>query len=711
MNPPRLFPSRSRGVALILVLAFVLLASGIVVAALSRAMAMRRASSNSSFQARADDLARSSLTIIVSSLKQEIVNGSDADTSGGCTLYVAKKSDYLAPQRNGSWTGIPNLLRVSSGTRAPWPAADFIEASDADTGAVSVNGRSITPAQWNQHYLVPRKSPSKTAQDATPVADFPSPAWIYVTAQGPAVLSAPAKAAIGRYAYAIYDESGLLDANVAGFPSSCTDAQIGGKGPLAFADLYALNLSNTYQIPKDQIDDLVGWRHRVTAQASGSFGKISFAPTGAGAFCQAMLAETGGFLRVSGSATVDGQTDQAIINRQALLELRRCIGFTQNALQYLGTFSRAVTAPSVFPSVRFASGGTLRHYHDDGAATDSEVSAGEPLLQTRFSLGKLAWVTASGTPSGSITSRMIQDYFGLRWSTDRGCWEYTGPGCASAGHIKTLGEVAAEAAPREPDFFELLKAGIDPAPADFQIIQIGANLIDQADEDTTPTAIYFAGETGGTARGVESAEGHPTPNGPPVVLNRKLRSAGEMGYALRDGMTATLDFCSAQSSDARLLDLFSAVDEPAVAAGKLNPARAQAAALKAVLAGTFTKESEGKNLGPTAAQTLAVQLASRLAASPPADSSGLVAAIGSGTITDLESKAATEAPIRALAPVTNTRTWNVMVDLVAQTGVFPPRAASLNAFVVQSERRYWLHLAIDRLTGKVVDQQLEAVSE
>jgi hypothetical protein len=31
--------------------------------------------------------------------------------------------------------------------------------------------------------------------------------------------------------------------------------------------------------------------------------------------------------------------------------------------------------------------------------------------------------------------------------------------------------------------------------------------------------------------------------------------------------------------------------------------------------------------------------------------------------------------------------------------------------VVEGERRYWLHVAIDRYTGQVVDKQLEVVNE
>ena len=77
-----------------------------------------------------------------------------------------------------------------------------------------------------------------------------------------------------------------------------------------------------------------------------------------------------------------------------------------------------------------------------------------------------------------------------------------------------------------------------------------------------------------------------------------------------------------------------------------------------------------------------------------------------------------ESIARALAEVGQTRTWGLLIDIIAQSGRYPPNAASgpnvanpLANFVVEGEKRYWLHVAIDRITGEVIDQQLEAVYE
>jgi hypothetical protein len=71
-----------------------------------------------------------------------------------------------------------------------------------------------------------------------------------------------------------------------------------------------------------------------------------------------------------------------------------------------------------------------------------------------------------------------------------------------------------------------------------------------------------------------------------------------------------------------------------------------------------------------------------------------------------------ESIARALGEVDQTRTWNLLIDVIAQTGRYPPNATNFaNGFVVNGEQRYWVHVAIDRFTGKVIDKQIEVVNE
>jgi hypothetical protein len=66
---------------------------------------------------------------------------------------------------------------------------------------------------------------------------------------------------------------------------------------------------------------------------------------------------------------------------------------------------------------------------------------------------------------------------------------------------------------------------------------------------------------------------------------------------------------------------------------------------------------------------------------------------------------------RSLSEVVQTRTWGLLIDVVAQTGHYTPNATSLDDFIVEGEKRYWLHIAIDRFDGTIVGQQLEEVTE
>jgi hypothetical protein len=72
---------------------------------------------------------------------------------------------------------------------------------------------------------------------------------------------------------------------------------------------------------------------------------------------------------------------------------------------------------------------------------------------------------------------------------------------------------------------------------------------------------------------------------------------------------------------------------------------------------------------------------------------------------------------RALAEAGQARTWNLMIDVIAQTGQYSPGTTppldntNANKFIVQGEKRYWLHIALDRDDGTVLGTQLEEVIE
>jgi hypothetical protein len=194
----------SSGAALIIVLALVVLLTVLAVAYFSRTTTDRQLAQSSFNDTTADLLARSALDFVVSDFKQEIANNPTV------TAFNIQPSRYGAPPITDP-TPIPNLIRRS------FSGAPQSRASTVSSGAASANGRSISLARWNSHYLIPRAS-TTTSIDSTPVSSFTPPDWVLVTSQGPNSAPAPSSV-IGRYAYAVYDEGGLIDFNVGGFPN------------------------------------------------------------------------------------------------------------------------------------------------------------------------------------------------------------------------------------------------------------------------------------------------------------------------------------------------------------------------------------------------------------------------------------------------------------------------------------------------------------
>src|SRR5439155_7125878 len=189
----------SKGAALIIVLAFVVLVTGLAVAYLSRTTTDRQLAQSSFNDTSADLVARSALDIVVSDFKQEIIN--DPATATAANIQPARYGD----------ASIPNLIRRS------FSGDPTNRTSGVSSTSSSANGRSISTARWNSHYLIPRLN-TGTAIDSTPISSFVAPDWVLVTAQGPNSAPAPG-AVIGRYAFAAYDEGGLVDMSMAGFPS------------------------------------------------------------------------------------------------------------------------------------------------------------------------------------------------------------------------------------------------------------------------------------------------------------------------------------------------------------------------------------------------------------------------------------------------------------------------------------------------------------
>lgn len=554
--------ARPRGMALVIILILVALLTILVVAFFSRAITSQKVSISSASNIEVSLFSDGAVDTLLADLKQEIVDGSTASQpAAGEWLYLPSSPPKMLPARAGTADTLPNLVKRSAHAVAPYPGG-VARAVDSSSLAASSNGRKMTPARWNKALLLPRDAVNaSSATDFTPLgADAGNnawdlaPDWVLVTRNGnnPTTWSndlrdglfANDNFVVGRYAYAVYDAGGLLDANAAGFPSGTpASATVGELAKLryfkpnqAFADLRQLpgirDLS-TSSLQQQTLDLFTKVRNYTTWDATPAI----FAEN----YYKAMQHTPKGFLTVANTALKNDRSDLLFSSRQDLLqfllqglpelgtfgaaekeELRQKL---PGAVQYLSHFTRALEQPSLAPEtgrpkVAAGNGGNTGYDQDNRinpAFLNIRVSQafqrnddvtqavpGEPLVQTRFALDRLAWITFKGpiaNEAGDLstdaeiqkiieglrnrgfsesflkrgTPKNIYRYFGLSWVREKiaderqpqGRWVYSHKNSNDTGPfislppdqvtIKTLFEVV----DREPDFVELLKATVN----------------------------------------------------------------------------------------------------------------------------------------------------------------------------------------------------------------------------------------------------------
>jgi len=523
-----------KGVALLVTLTAVTLVSIVLIAFLVQTRLHRTISFSSAGQARAEFLARAALDTVINDFKGEITEGSTSDTQYGVTVYRPYSAANAVPFRMIT-SGTTNLIRWSKNGVAAWPTVTGttvpipVRSGSDNTTTASANGRYIDFSRW-----------AKPVLDSALPASFTPPDWILFTRQGaikdathlpsPAVLSDASPSnldyVVGRYAYTVHDVSGLLDITVAGHKSGAvlTGSDISRGGSTILADLTQIGLTQA------DIDKIVAWRNAQSSASSGNYQSLIYTSTN--------------------DYTTVANGDQTFLGRQDLLNFWKQAGLSasgSSTLPYLTTFSRDLNAPSTVPAAFTGSNGYIypqppntgtnvdvlqvRFSHDATLNTESDlalleknvqVKKGDPLIRRRFPLNRLAWVGLDG-PAAGASATDVKKAFGLAWDSSNLRWVYTSPdvtGTTAATAIKNLGQVAALSSPRDPDFFELLKAGIlngslakvtgDPtlttgttgnnpylwtgkydSSSDLQLIQIGANIIDQSSPTGIPTAIAF----------------------------------------------------------------------------------------------------------------------------------------------------------------------------------------------------------------------------
>jgi len=511
------------GFAIVAVLVIIIVVTILVTVFLSSSRFDFTSSSAFSRSVHADQIATSGGEEVVSLLSREARLAGAQSTTNAPLGFL--------PVRIGVSTVDPRasrLVRRSSGDDAGYAAAFSSAgisnppvnlASTVPSSQPPRQGRAISEMRWRAPQLL----------DAAET--FSSPDWIYVTRSGPRDVGVlplsgladtgnptNADAVVGRFAYMVYDLSGIFDVRTAGFqsanvvafrqkggtPSSDLITYLSDAGATAAADLLAWRTPNA----ADEVDTVYG-----VDPVSGNLGNP-------------------GFLE-QGKLALDGKRN-TMFSRRDLLQFASTFPdrLPSNLLPKLRTFSAAMVAPEVQETVpgspayiQATNDFEVPSYNREGQLEPYSVKAGESAFQRKFPLSRLRWFAdrnVGGSPSNGVRAA-IKQHFGLTWFdnlADAGIatpeyqdvpgWVYTSPeGTAAVGSIKTLAQVAS--LQRDPDFFEWLKAVIadgslgkslgsnnssvndtQDRAKDFQIIQIGANIMDQADYDDVPTLIATA---------------------------------------------------------------------------------------------------------------------------------------------------------------------------------------------------------------------------
>jgi len=314
------------------------------------------------------------------------------------------------------------------------------------------------------------------------------------------------------------------------------------------------------------------------------------------------------------------------------------------------------------------------------------------------------------------------------------------------------------------DFFQYiyyaLFGNLDPDPQPQtrfpHTLGIGAALIDQYDTDALNTGIYYGSghatcdpdpadacivygpeQSGSTVSYQPPSCIIPQPLGPdlrptsPNDINQPTRSVGEFGWAysilnaannhnatttpkylidFKDAYDPTNADLTLRNPDPALLDFFTYNSAP-IRAGIVSLNTRQPMVLSAILKTTYCGVQTLNQSRALAAANAIVNATTAQPAMSRADI-GRIASTMTNSPCNTSDQDSKDTFARALSEVTQTRTWGLLIDVVAQTGHYKPNATSLqNDFVVEGEKRYWLHVAIDRFDGSIVGQQLEEVTE
>ncbi|MFV0417006.1 MAG: hypothetical protein ACK5NG_11660, partial [Chthoniobacterales bacterium] len=357
--------NKNKASALVIVLAFVVLVSIVMLSYLADTQLWLRKSTSSSTIVQTDLLANTAVAAVIGDIRQEMLAGSDGSSlpAAGKVMSVSQPQ-AMTPERilansiSETDTNFFNLIKQSIREKEFYPgtnnpptftakgsaagASGRKRASAVNSADADLNGRSISPTRWNKPLLLKGSGFTSNAQ---------LPDWILISREGPLTDGSATGSytnntpsnneyVIGRFAYNIYDLGGLIDINVVGYPSvAAGDAR--KKGSPVWADLEAIpGISDP--------DELIDWRNK--SSKSDYFNMVQGRLLSGTNSAPQPWGESGGFRKPYSTGT---DSDNRFFTRQDLLKYAQTYGtnaISTNALPYLTTFSADLDQPSFAPN-------------------------------------------------------------------------------------------------------------------------------------------------------------------------------------------------------------------------------------------------------------------------------------------------------------------------------------------------------------------------
>ncbi|MEM9400100.1 MAG: hypothetical protein AAF984_07810, partial [Verrucomicrobiota bacterium] len=348
-----------RGFALVITLIMILLITTLVMAFFVKTAAQLWITEDKVQILSSELMVRSAVSVLEVDLSQEIASSSEGALS------------VTSPLKD-----IPGFERIikSSIEDTPFSHEGALVTDSSNEPTSSGGSFSVRPSKWDKPLLNSESFNEDTV-----------PNWVYLNKDG-FISDQSESGSQGRFAYIVYDTGALLDVNVAGHGAAARE-DLSLKGGLTW-----MNMEDVFS------PEQVGYEANAAIQGIPEF-RLTDWEDYRGSQAERFFHTTAFRLPY----LTDTATGNIFESRQDFLSYLQSkeVDLTPSAshpANYFTTFNRLNNAASSedLRELTHQQEAEITTYDDQGHKITYEVRAGDPLIQRKFSLAKLAWLKYDG---------------------------------------------------------------------------------------------------------------------------------------------------------------------------------------------------------------------------------------------------------------------------------------------------------------------------